>query len=135
LSGAAERNENIIYMVYDNEGYMNKGVQRSSSTPYLARTTTTPAGIKRRGKEQNSKYVPLLMMFHGISYVATASIAYPLDFARKLTRAIQIKDGMSYLQDKYRHITPAEMEELQERVNARYEVLKSLARRHEPYKV
>jgi len=75
------------------------------------------------------------MMFHGISYVATASIAYPLDFARKLTRAIQIKDGMSYLQDKYRHITPAEMEELQERVNARYEVLKSLARRHEPYKV
>ena len=190
LSGAAERNENIIYIVYDNEGYMNTGGQRSSSTPYLARTQSTQVGAHRRGKEQGSKYVPLLMLFHGISYVATANIAYPLDFARKLRKAMQIKDGMSYLHlyspcptgwgtpedssiahcklsvetahfplweadhgkvklnydvanpkpmekylkllDKYKHITPEELAELQKRTTSRYEMIRSLARRDEP---
>ena len=97
LSGAAERGENFIYICNDNEGYMNTGVQRSSSTPFGARTTTTPVGKARHGKEENSKYLPLLMLFHGIPYVATATIAYPEDYARKLTKAMQVKDGLSYL--------------------------------------
>jgi len=97
LSGAAERGENFIYICNDNEGYMNTGVQRSGSTPFGARTTTTPVGPARHGKEQAAKYLPLLMLFHGISYVATATIAYPEDYARKLTKAMQVKDGLSYI--------------------------------------
>ncbi|MFC2122514.1 thiamine pyrophosphate-dependent enzyme, partial [Bacteroidota bacterium] len=97
LSGAAERGENFIYICNDNEGYMNTGVQRSGSTPFGARTTTTPVGPARHGKEQAAKYLPLLMLFHGIPYVATATIAYPEDYARKLTKAMQVKDGLAYI--------------------------------------
>ena len=97
LSGAAERGENFIYICNDNEGYMNTGVQRSSSTPWGARTTTTPVGPARHGKEQAAKNLPLLMLFHEIPYVATATIAYPEDYARKLTKAKQVKDGLAYI--------------------------------------
>ena len=97
LSGAAERGENLLYICYDNEGYMNTGVQRSSSTPFGAQTATTPVGPARHGKEQAAKYLPLLMLFHGIPYVATATIAYPEDYARKLTKAMQVKDGLVYI--------------------------------------
>jgi phenylglyoxylate dehydrogenase beta subunit len=97
LSGAAERNENIIFMCYDNEGYMNTGIQRSSTSPYLGWTTTTPARGKRKGKQMPSKNVPLIMAAHGISYVATAVIAYPEDFLMKLLKAMAVKDGMSYI--------------------------------------
>jgi len=97
LSGAAERGENFIYICYDNEGYMNTGVQRSGSTPLGAQTTTTPAGAVRHGKAQNSKYLPLLLLFHGAPYVATANIAYPEDYARKLTKAMNVKDGLVYI--------------------------------------
>lgn len=86
LSGAAERNSNIIYVMYDNEAYMNTGIQRSGATPRAAWTTTTPTG-KREGK----KDVALLMAIHGVPYVATASIAYPQDFYRKLKRASEIR--------------------------------------------
>lgn len=97
LSAAAERRERVIYICNDNEGYMNTGVQRSGSTPFGAETTTTPVGIARRGKRVNSKYFPLLMFFNGAAYVATATIAYPEDYAQKLTRAMQVKDGLSYI--------------------------------------
>jgi len=97
LSGAAERGENIIYICYDNEGYMNTGVQRSGSTPFRARTATTPVGKTRHGKEEPGKYLPLIMLFHGVSYVATASMAYPEDYAQKLMRAMEIKSGLSYI--------------------------------------
>ena len=97
LSAAAERGENFIYICYDNEGYMNTGVQRSGSTPYGASTTTTPVGPVRHGKAQNSKYLPLLMLFHGAPYVATANVAYPEDFAKKLLKAKSTKDGMAYI--------------------------------------
>ncbi|MEM1519784.1 MAG: pyruvate synthase subunit PorB [Pyrobaculum sp.] len=86
LSGAAERNSNIIYIMYDNEAYMNTGIQRSSSTPKTAWTTTTPMGKRERKKD-----VALLMAMHGVPYVATASIAYPQDFYRKLKRAAEIR--------------------------------------------
>lgn len=97
LSGAAERGERIIYICYDNEGYMNTGVQRSSSTPLGVRTTTTPAGKATHGKQQNQKYMPLIMLNHGISYVATATMAYPDDYALKLTKAKEVRNGMSYI--------------------------------------
>ncbi len=91
LSGAAERNENFIYVCYDNEAYMNTGIQRSSSTPIGAWTTTTVTG-KREGK----KDLPSILMMHHIPYVATASVAYPLDFAEKLQRAAKIR-GFRYI--------------------------------------
>lgn len=97
LSGAAERGENFIYICYDNEGYMNTGVQRSGSTPYAARTTTTPVSAIRRGKQQESKYLPLLMLFHKIPYVATASIFHMEDYAKKLLKAAEINDGVAYI--------------------------------------
>lgn len=164
---------------------MNTGVQRSGSTPFGARTTTTPVGEVRRGKEQTSKYLPLLMLFHGIPYVATASISHPEDYARKLVKAANVKDGMAYLHlfspcptgwgidedrgidaarlavetnyfplweaengkvrlthevahpkpvgeytalmDKYSHLTPKDIERIQQSVNTRYGQIKRLA--------
>lgn len=91
LSGAAERNENLIYICYDNEAYMNTGIQRSSATPYGAWTTTTVTG-----KKEYKKDLPLIMAAHRIPYVATASIAYPMDFIVKLRKASKIY-GMKYI--------------------------------------
>jgi len=185
LSGAAERQENLVYICYDNEGYMNTGVQRSSSTPLMARTTTSPVGRKRHGKEQNSKYMPLLMLFHDVPYVATATIAYPRDYAKKLIKAMNVTKGLSYihlftpcvtgwgipvdrgldvcnaavetnyfplweaekgkvrltqeitdpkpiheyteLSRKYAHLTTQDLEQIQEKVNARYAMIRTLA--------
>lgn len=97
LSGAAERDENLIFVCYDNEGYMNTGIQRSATTPYLAWSTTTPIGEGSKGKSQAPKNMPLVMAFHGIPYTATASIAFLEDFARKLMKAKAVKNGMSYI--------------------------------------
>jgi len=97
LSGAAERNEDIIYIMYDNEAYMNTGIQRSSSTPFGAWTTTTPLGSVRSGKVEFKKDVPRIMMAHDVPYVATASIAYPTDFIKKLEKA-KAKKGFRYIQ-------------------------------------
>ena len=96
LSGAAERNEDIIYVCYDNEAYMNTGIQRSGSTPYGAWTTTTPVGKKIAGKQLFKKDVPRIMMAHDVPYVATASIGYPTDFLNKLEKARDMK-GFRYL--------------------------------------
>jgi pyruvate ferredoxin oxidoreductase beta subunit len=92
LSGAAERNSNIIYVCYDNEAYMNTGIQRSSSTPHGAITTTTPFG-----KEQYKKNVPAIMAAHDIPYVATCSISEPLDIYEKFKKAKSI-EGCKYIQ-------------------------------------
>jgi pyruvate/2-oxoacid:ferredoxin oxidoreductase beta subunit len=91
LSAAAERNEDILYICYDNEIYGNTGGQRSSATPPGARTTTTPSG-KREGK----KDIVGIMAAHGIPYAATLSIAHPADFREKLLRAFGIR-GMRFL--------------------------------------
>ena len=83
LSGVAERNENILFVCYDNEAYMNTGIQRSSATPVGAWTTTTPAGsIKKEPKKDIEK----IMLGHHIPYMATASIAYPDDMYRKFKK-------------------------------------------------
>lgn len=82
LSGAAERNDDIIYLCYDNEAYMNTGIQRSSSTPPGAWTTTTP-----QGKLRPKKNIMEIMAAHGIPYAAAASIAFPDDLITKLRTA------------------------------------------------
>ncbi|MCX7635849.1 MAG: thiamine pyrophosphate-dependent enzyme, partial [Syntrophales bacterium] len=96
LSGAAERNENIIYICYDNEAYENTGIQRSGCTPFGAWTTTTPVGKVMRGEDRPKKDMPAIMAAHGIPYVATASIAYPLDLIKKVKKARDI-EGTSYI--------------------------------------
>lgn len=93
LSGAAERNENILFVCYDNEAYMNTGIQRSSATPLGAWTTTTPAGSI---KEEPKKDIEQIMLAHHISYLATASPAYPDDMFRKFKKARQIP-GMKFI--------------------------------------
>jgi pyruvate/2-oxoacid:ferredoxin oxidoreductase beta subunit len=84
LSGAAERNEDFIYVCYDNEAYMNTGIQRSSATPFLTWTTTTPV---HQTKEEAKKNIMEIMAAHHIPYAATASIAYPEDFFNKIKKA------------------------------------------------
>lgn len=86
LSGAMERNDNILYICYDNEAYMNTGIQASSSTPFGASTTTTPAG-----KPVFSKDLIQIVMAHNVPYAATASVADLLDFRRKVQKAKDIE--------------------------------------------
>ena len=88
LSGAAERNDDIIYVCYDNEAYMNTGVQRSSSTPWGAWTTTTPI---KHPKDRPKKDIIGIMAAHRIPYLATASPAYPEDMIQKFIKAKDIK--------------------------------------------
>ncbi len=92
LSGAAERNDNIIYLCYDNEAYMNTGIQRSGSTPYGTATTTTPAGKFSIGeKTKLKKSLFEIMAAHKVPYVATASVSHPKDFMKKIEKASKIK--------------------------------------------
>ena len=93
LSAAAERNEDFIYLCYDNEAYMNTGVQRSSATPLGALTTTTPKGDT---KDRPKKNMAAIMEAHGIPYIATASAAYPDDLLAKIRTAKNIR-GMRFL--------------------------------------
>jgi pyruvate/2-oxoacid:ferredoxin oxidoreductase beta subunit len=88
LSGAAERNEDILYVCYDNEAYMNTGIQRSSATPTGAWTTTTPTGSI---KEEPKKDMEQIMLGHGIPYMATASVAYPDDVIKKFQKVRSIQ--------------------------------------------
>lgn len=92
LSGAAERGDDFLFICYDNEGYMNTGVQRSGTTPKGAITANTPI----KGKRQHKKDVPAIMAAHGIDYVATASAAYPLDLYDKIKKALTFR-GTKYI--------------------------------------
>jgi pyruvate ferredoxin oxidoreductase beta subunit len=91
LSGAFERRDKILYVCYDNEAYMNTGIQASSSTPLMAATTTTPAG-----KPVNRKNLMQIAGAHGIPYAATASVGYVDDLRRKVRKA-KSTDGPSFL--------------------------------------
>jgi pyruvate ferredoxin oxidoreductase beta subunit/phenylglyoxylate dehydrogenase beta subunit len=97
LSGSAERGENIVYICYDNEGYMNTGFQRSGTTCIGSRTSTTPPGKGSSGKRQFQKDMPLIMAMHNIAYVATISPANMKDMVTKLEKAKSIKKGFSYI--------------------------------------
>jgi pyruvate ferredoxin oxidoreductase beta subunit len=92
-----ERNDDVLYICYDNEAYMNTGVQRSSATPPAARTATTPAvGPEPGNVDGTGKNVPLIAMAHGVPYVATASVANLRDLEYKVTRAMGIR-GARYV--------------------------------------
>lgn len=97
LSGALERGHNFIYICFDNEAYMNTGIQRSSATPYGATTTTSPAGKQSIGQYTWKKNLPAIAAAHNIPYVATACPSYYRDLMRKVKKAMDVK-GPSYLQ-------------------------------------
>ncbi len=97
ISGAFERGHNLTYVCYDNEAYMNTGIQRSASTPYDASTTTSPSGTVSYGNPFAKKDMPAILVAHGSPYVATASIAYPKDVIRKIKTATET-EGPTYVQ-------------------------------------
>jgi pyruvate ferredoxin oxidoreductase beta subunit len=91
LSGMLERNDDVIYICYDNEAYMNTGVQRSSATPWKASTTTSQVGSKFKGKPQEKKPLLEICAAHNIPYAASTSIAYPFDVDKKIKKALTMK--------------------------------------------
>jgi pyruvate ferredoxin oxidoreductase beta subunit len=96
LSGALERGHKFTYICLDNEAYMNTGIQRSSSTPYGAMTTTSPPGKRSIGQSTWKKNMPRIAAAHNIPYVATACPSYPFDLLAKVKKAKQA-DGPAYL--------------------------------------
>jgi pyruvate ferredoxin oxidoreductase beta subunit len=98
LSGMLERRHGVLYILYDNEAYMNTGIQRSGSTPKYAWTTTTPVGTALRGKVQWKKDIMGIVMAHRVPYAATASVAYILDMANKIRTALEYtEEGPTFL--------------------------------------
>ena len=96
LSGALERGHDFTYICTDNEAYMNTGIQRSSSTPFGASTTTSPAGKAVMGQVTWKKNMPAIAAAHNIPYVATACPSYPIDLVQKVKKAADIK-GPAYV--------------------------------------
>jgi pyruvate ferredoxin oxidoreductase beta subunit len=96
LSGAMERGHDMAFFCLDNEAYMNTGIQRSSATPFMAATTTSPAGKVIKGQRTGKKNVAEIMVAHNIPYVATACPSYPLDLMNKVKKAKAIK-GPAYV--------------------------------------
>ena len=97
LSGMMDRGHDVLYVCYDNEAYMNTGIQRSSATPLGASTSTSPPGAESLGDDTSKKDMPAIAAAHGCSYVASASIGYPQDFKQKIERALD-HDGPKYVQ-------------------------------------
>jgi pyruvate ferredoxin oxidoreductase beta subunit len=96
LSGALERGHNFLYVCTDNEAYMNTGIQRSSSTPFGASTTTSPVGKAQTGQMTWKKNMPAIAAAHNIPYVATACPSYPIDLVQKVKKAADI-EGPAYV--------------------------------------
>lgn len=90
LSGAMERGHKFTYVCTDNEAYMNTGIQRSGATPFLASTTTSPAGRVVHGKQEPKKPLPFIVASHGIRYVATVSPSNVVDLHKKVKKALEI---------------------------------------------
>jgi pyruvate ferredoxin oxidoreductase beta subunit len=96
LSGAVERGHKILYIVTDNEAYMNTGIQRSGATFPYASTTTSPAGKVIHGKQQPKKPLPFIVAAHGVEYVATASVTNLIDLKNKVEKALKV-NGPSFI--------------------------------------
>lgn len=96
LSGAIDRGDNVIYICYDNEAYMNTGIQKSGLTPFGSRTTTTPAGDNVDGNVRNKKNMFEIVAAHGIDYAATASVGYIEDYINKVKKASEV-EGTAYI--------------------------------------
>jgi pyruvate ferredoxin oxidoreductase beta subunit len=97
LSGALERGHNLLYICFNNEAYMNTGIQRSSATPYGAATTTSPAGKIKAGQFSWKKNMPAIAAAHSIPYVATASPSYPFDMMEKVKKGLDAP-GPAYVE-------------------------------------
>ena len=97
ISGSWERGENILYVCFDNEAYMNTGVQSSGSTPFGANTTTTPPGKKSSGNDLKKKDMIEIALAHRCVYVATATVGNVIDLENKVKKAFTL-DGPKYLQ-------------------------------------
>ena len=97
ISGMLERGHDICYICYDNEAYMNTGNQRSGSTPLDASTTTSPFGKRSFGNDRPKKNMPAIAAAHEIPYVATSSVGYPRDLAKKVQKGVSVS-GPAYLQ-------------------------------------
>jgi pyruvate ferredoxin oxidoreductase beta subunit len=98
LSGMLERRHGVLYVLYDNEAYMNTGIQRSGSTPKYAWTTTTPVGTAVKGKIQWKKDIMGIVTAHRVPYAATASVAYILDMVNKIKTALEYtEEGPTFL--------------------------------------
>ena len=182
LSGAIERGHDFLYVCWDNEAYMNTGIQRSSATPYGASTTTAPAGKVSIGQKTRKKNMVEVCVAHGIPYAAAACPSYPFDLMNKIRKGVEVK-GPAYVhilsvcptgwrspsnltieigrlavetgvfplyevenghyklnvdrpklkpveeylgaQGRFRHLSPNDIQEIQERVNEEYAKLKS----------
>ena len=96
LSGALERGHDLVYICFDNEAYMNTGIQRSSATPFGAFTTTSPAGKKSIGQTRWKKNMPAIAAAHDIPYVATACPSYPFGLINKVAKAKDV-NGPAYI--------------------------------------
>jgi 2-oxoisovalerate ferredoxin oxidoreductase beta subunit len=143
LSGAAERNDDILYVCYDNEAYMNTGVQRSAATPQLAWTSTTPVEYP---KETPKKDMVSIMAAHRIPYIATATAAYVEDLIAKFRKAKEIRGArfillfspcpagwksrpevpvVEYLklQGRFRHINEEQLQSIQQNVDREWKLL------------
>jgi len=96
LSGAIDRGDDILYICYDNEAYMNTGIQKSGLTPFGAKTTTTPAGERIHGNLRQKKNMFEIVAAHDIAYAATATVGYLQDFMEKVEKASKIK-GTKYI--------------------------------------
>jgi pyruvate ferredoxin oxidoreductase beta subunit len=96
LSGMMERNHDILYVCYDNEAYMNTGIQRSGLTPFDSNTTTSPPGKVSSGNQRPKKNMIAICVAHGIPYVASASVGFPRDVQTKVKKALSIR-GPKYL--------------------------------------
>jgi len=90
LSGALERGHDFLYLMFDNEAYMNTGIQRSSATPWGAATTTSPVGKKSIGQKTRKKNMPAIVAAHEIPYVATACPGYPFDMMEKVKKGLEV---------------------------------------------
>ena len=97
ISGMLERGQDVLFVCYDNEAYMNTGIQRSGSTPFYANTTTSPVGKKSLGNPRPKKPMVEICAAHHIPYSATASVGNPKDVERKVKKALLIR-GPKYLQ-------------------------------------
>ncbi|MGH2931783.1 MAG: thiamine pyrophosphate-dependent enzyme [Gaiellaceae bacterium] len=96
LSGALERGHRFLFVCYDNEGYMNTGIQRSGATPFGASTTTSPSGLESFGKAQQRKDMTAIAIAHHVPYVGQAAASYWHDLSQKVERAAAV-DGPAFL--------------------------------------
>ncbi|MEI6845930.1 MAG: thiamine pyrophosphate-dependent enzyme, partial [Candidatus Firestonebacteria bacterium] len=97
ISGMWERGDDVLYVCFDNEAYMNTGIQRSGLTPFMGATSTSPAGSVTGGNQKQKKNLPMIAVAHSVKYVATASIGYQRDLQNKIKKALAIK-GPKYIQ-------------------------------------